>query len=473
MHFDRLRSLGKRLSLIHSVGMQLALGNVAMLAATILLISAVFYYGTVGVLNRSVDGKIDSISQRLVQSYGRRPLSDLLREITQELHDGIDSDSEIFLVTDASGRPLVGNLSHWPVASAPRGQLIDRDVIRNGKPSSARLIIRPLPTGGTLYVGRDLSEQRSIRALVLHALDAAAVVALVLVVLGAYLFRQQLEARIHEIGHTARAIEAGDLKSRIAISGDDEFAQLSIDINRMLDRMEQLMAGVRDVSNAIAHDLRTPLSRVRSVLEEALRRDGSAAGLASAARGAVESIDELILIFNKLLQIAEAESGMRTGSFAPVDLQRIAHDMSELYDAAAEERGVQLRVATNNSVWASGDRDLLSSAVASLIDNAIKYAGAGSTVRLSATDSALGRSIVVEDDGPGVPDNELSRLPERFYRVDRARALPGNGLGLAIVSAIATLHGGRLQLSNAAPGLRAAVMLPIPAMGAASVTAAA
>jgi len=150
--------------------------------------------------------------------------------------------------------------------------------------------------------------------------------------------------------------------------------------------------------------------------------------------------------------------------------------MSELYDAAAEERGVRLRLTTGGSVWASGDRDLLSSAVASLIDNAIKYGGSGSTVRLSTTSSALGRSIVVEDDGPGVPDAELSRLPERFYRVDRARALPGNGLGLAIVSAIAALHGGRLQLSNTSPGLRAAIMLPTPAVdaiGSPNVTAAA
>jgi signal transduction histidine kinase len=440
--------------------MQLALANVALLATTILVISTVFYYGTVGVLDRSVDGKINSISRRLQQSYGTRPLADLQAEITQELHDGIDSDSEIFLVTDASGKPLVGNLSAWPDAGTARGQLIDAEVIRNGKPSSARLLIRSLAGGRTLYVGRDLSEQRAIRLLVLHALDAAALVALVLVGLGAYLFRRQLQARIHEIGRTTRAIEAGDLKSRILISGDDEFAHLSIDINRMLDRIEQLMDGVRHVSNAIAHDLRTPLSRVRSVLEEALRRDVTAEGLSGAARAAIESIDELISIFNKLLQIAEAESGMRTAAFAPLDLQRIVLDMSELYDAAAEERGVRLRVTAGTPVWASGDRDLLSSAVASLIDNAIKYAGTGSTVRLCASDGAIGRSIVVEDDGPGVPDSELSRLPERFYRVDRSRALPGNGLGLAIVSAIASLHGGRLQLSNATPGLRAALILP-------------
>jgi signal transduction histidine kinase len=458
-------SMAAGLSLTRSVGMQLALGNGAMLAATILVITAVFYFGTVGVLDRSVDGKIEAISARLVSTYGSRPATQLVHEINQELNDGIDSDTEIFLLTSPSGQPLAGNLSRWPDASTQRGQLVNREVIRNGKPSSARLVIRALPGGGTLYVGRDLSEQRSIRSLVLHALDAAAAIALVLVALGAYLFRRQLEARIDRIGHTARAIEAGDLKSRIAISGDDEFARLAVDINRMLDRIEQLMSGVRDVSNAIAHDLRTPLSRVRGGLDEALRRDTGRTGLARAARTAIEGIDDLIQVFNKLLQIAEAESGMRTSAFAPVDLQRIVQDMSELYDAAAEERGVRLRLLTRGAVWASGDRDLLASAVASLIDNAIKYAGAGRHVELGAYQTALGPSIVVQDDGPGVPEGELSRLPERFYRMDRARNQPGNGLGLAIVAAIATLHSGRLQLANAAPGLRASIQLPLVPRG--------
>ncbi len=414
-----------------------------------------------------------SISARLLQSYGTRPAAELVREIDQELNDGIDSDSEIFLLTSPSGTPLAGNLSRWPDAVTPRRQLVNREVIRNGKVSSARLMIQPFPDGGTLYVGRDLSEQRAIRDLVLHALDATAVIALVLVALGAYLFRRQLEARIADIGRTARAIGAGDLQSRITISGDDEFARLSVDINRMLDRIEQLMDGVRHVSNAIAHDLRTPLSRVRSGLDEALRHDPTIPGLSAAARTAIESIDELILVFNKLLQIAEAESGVRTAAFSAVDLQCIVQDMSELYDAAAEESGVRLRVVTRSAVWACGDRDLLASAVASLIDNAIKYAGSGNQVDLGAYQTTGGASVVVEDDGPGVPEPELSRLPERFYRMDRARSQPGNGLGLAIVSAIASLHGGRLQLANATPGLRVSIELPLMQPAQESATAAA
>jgi signal transduction histidine kinase len=455
------RASRRSLSLTRSVGMRLALGNGAMLAATILVITAVFYFGTVGVLDRSVDGKIRSIAARLRSSYGTRAPAELVREIKQELNDGIDSDTEIFLLLSASGQPLAGNLTRWPDSATPRGQLLDRDVMRSGKASSARLIVESLPDGATLYVGRDLSEQRAIRGLVLNALDAAAAIAVVLVALSAYLFRRRLEMRINDIGHTARAIGAGDLQSRIAISGDDEFARLSIDINRMLDRIEQLMDGVRHVSNAIAHDLRTPLSRVRSGLDEALRHDPTAAGLSSAARAAIESIDELIQVFNKLLQIAEAESGMRAAAFAAVDLQQLVLDMSELYDAAAEESGVHLRVLTRTPVWAAGDRDLLASAVASIIDNAIKYAGSGSHVDLGAYQTPGGASVVVEDNGPGVPDAELPKLAERFYRMDRARNPPGNGLGLAIVAAIATLHGGRLQLTHATPGLRVAIELPL------------
>jgi signal transduction histidine kinase len=449
-----------RFSLGNSIATRLAAGNGALLVLLILVTSAVFYFGTVGVLDRAIDGKIVSISNRLVSAYGRRPVADLTREINLELADGIDSDTEIFLVTSASGERVVGNLTEWPT-HPPIGKLLKRDVIRNGRPSSARLLVEPLPSGGLLYIGRDLSEQRSIRDLVLRALQAAGAISLVLVVLGAWFFRHQIERRIGGIRRTASEIEAGNLDRRISISGDDEFARLAIDINRMLDRIEQLMNGVRHVSNAIAHDLRTPLARVRAALDDALKRETTAPALAEAARSAIEGIDDLIVLLNKLLQIAEAESGMRTGSFESVDVNRIVHDMVDLYDAAAEDAGVRLRSTRGSPVWAQGDHDLLASAVASLIDNAIKYAGRGASVEVQAEAESGGVAITVRDDGPGVPASELPHLTERFYRMDRARNQPGNGLGLSIVSAITALHGGVLQLSNAHPGLRASVRLRV------------
>jgi signal transduction histidine kinase len=447
-------------SLNDSIAARLALGNGALLLALILVISGIFYFGTVGVLDRSIDGKINSISTRLLEAYGSGPIDALAQEIKRELADGIDSDSEIFLVTSPSGQRIVGNLSTWPPPDAPLGVLLNRDVIRDGRLSSARLIARPLPGGGRLYVGRDLSEQRAIRDLVWHALEAVAAVSLVLAVVGAWLLRRQIERRISGIRRTTHEIEAGNLDRRILISGDDEFARLALDINRMLDRIEQLMNGVRHVSNAIAHDLRTPLSRLRARLDEALRREMTVTALTDAARTAIDGIDDLISVFNKLLQIAEAESGVRTESFARVDLSRVIRDMVELYDPAAEEAGVRLRVVDHTAMWTLGDRDLLATAVASLIDNAIKYAGSGARVELRTQSAAHGVSVVVQDDGPGVPAEELPRLTERFYRMDRARHQPGNGLGLAIVSAIAALHDGKLQLANAEPGLRVAIELP-------------
>ena len=294
-----------------SIAARLALGNGALLVALIVVISGVFYFGTVGVLARSTDGKIISIANRLRSQYGARPVAELVHEINQELTDGIDSDTEIFLVTSPRGERVVGNLTGWPPAPVPMGQLLNREVIRDGRPSSARLIVQPLPNGDLLYVGRDLSEQRAIRMLVVHALEAAIAVSLVLVVIGAWLSRRQIERRISGIRHTAREIESGNLDQRIPVSGDDEFARLGIDINRMLDRIEQLMNGVRHVSNAIAHDLRTPLGRVRARLDEALRRETTLPALSGAARTAIDGIDDLILLLNKLLQIAEAESGMR------------------------------------------------------------------------------------------------------------------------------------------------------------------
>jgi len=448
------------LNLTKSIATRLALGFAVLVAEAILVASGVFYFGTVGVMDRRIDGKIAAISNRLMDSFKNRPIEDLARQIELELHDGVDSDTEIFLLVSASGRRLVGNLTAVPAATRPLGQVVTDGVVREGKRTTGRLIVQQLPDGAFLYVGRDLSEQRSISDLVIKSLLAGAGASLLVLVIGALLFRHQIEKRIGEIRRTARRIEAGDLTQRIPVSSDDEFGRLSVDINRMLDRIGHLMDGVRHVSNAIAHDLRTPLGRIRSRLDDAVRREPTAASLSEAAGAAIEGIDELTLVFEKLLQIAEAESGVRAKSFEAVDLNGIAKDMVELYDATAEERRVSLKPSGGEAVLAEVDRNLVASAVASLIDNAIKYAGPGATVEVGAYAQPQSVAIVVRDNGPGIPADQRPRVTERFYRLDHSRNLPGNGLGLSIVSAIATLHGGALQLEDAAPGLLARIVLP-------------
>jgi signal transduction histidine kinase len=446
-----------------NVAFRLALGYGLLAIGSMSVLSAAFYVGTVGVLARSTDGKLNAIANRLLDRFaGSGGGEGLQQEVRRLLADGIEQDTEVYLLLAPDGRKLVGNISGWAIEAAPLDRLSDVEVTRNGRPSRSRLLPRRLSDGSILVVGRDMQDQREIEQLVWQALIGGGAAALLLAIGGAVLFRRQLERRVGAIRRTALEIEAGDLSRRIPISGvEDEFALLNRDINNMLDRIEHLMDGVRHVSNAIAHDLRTPLGRVRSRLEEALR-PGRSAGLTGTARFAIQQVDELIRMLDRLLQIAEAESGARRQSFARVPIASVISDVVELYDAAAEAEGITLAAEIEGAPVILGDRNLLASAVANLIDNALKYSGNGATVRVQAAVAGDTVSIIVRDNGPGIPVAERSRVVDRFYRLDQSRGLPGNGLGLSIVTAIAVLHRGRLDLEDAAPGLAARIVLPGP-----------
>lgn len=456
-----------------SVITRLLLGYTLVLAASCAALAAVFYIGTIGVLNRSIDRKIVSISTRLMAEFQAQGSARLAHSINQELSDGTDSDSEIFFAASGAGKRIAGNLASVPAIGSSFDQLATGDIVRAGGAHRTRLIAHRLADGGVLIVGRDLREQESIQTMVWKALATGGGAAIVLGIVGAWLFRSQINRRIAAIRLAAEAVEGGDLSRRIQIAGKDEFGLLNRDINRMLDRIEQLMDGIRHVSNAIAHDLRTPLGRIRGKLDDALRSastSGAAATsgavpahaadvLAAAAHGAIAEIDDLTQLFEKLLYIAEAESGMREQQFDAVDLSQIALDMVELYDATAEQCQITLTNVTPHPARAKGDRNLLASAVASLIDNAIKHTGPGTTIVVSTHSVNAVSTIEVRDDGPGIPLQELPRVTERFYRLDRSRHRPGNGLGLSIVAAIVTLHRGTLTLQDNA-GLVATISLP-------------
>ena len=443
------------------VAFRLALGCGVLALGSMAVVSAAFYFGTVGVLERNTDGYLISVGQRLVRHDRSRGGEALRQEIQRLLTDGIDQDTEVYLLVEPNGREIVGNITGWTLAAAPLDRLTDLTVIRYGRPSLSRLLPRRLSDGSILVVGRDMQDRREIEQLVWRALLAGGAAALLLAIGGAFLFRRQLEHRIGAIRRIALEIEAGDLGRRIPVSAaDDEFARLNRDINHMLDRIEHLMDGVRHVSNAIAHDLRTPLARIRSRLEETLCLNEGMTGLVETSRFAIQQIDELIRMLDTLLQIAEAESGARRLSFTRIPLASVVSDVVELYDAAAEAEGITLVTATEGRATTLGDRQLLASAVANLVDNALKYAGSGATVHVRTTHQRETVSIIVRDDGPGIPLAERSRVLDRFYRLDRSRGLPGNGLGLSIVAAVASLHWGKLYLEDADPGLLARVVLP-------------
>jgi signal transduction histidine kinase len=446
--------------LLGSVAFRLALGYGVLVVATMAVISAALYFGTVVVIDRGVDAKLSKLSEQLIDRFETGDLQPLQRRIQQLLTDGIDQETEVYALLDADGRNVVGNVSALDPGT-PLDRLTVQRIVRDGRPSTSRLLPHRLSNGDVLVVGRDLQDVREMEQLVVRALLVGGVVALLLAVGGAALVRRQLEHRMAAIRHTALEIEAGDLSRRIPVpDADDEFTRLNRDINHMLDRIQRLMEGVRDVSNAIAHDLRTPLGRIRSRLDEVLRPGATMEQLREAAGTSIHGIDELIEIFDKLLQIAEAESATRRQCFQPVPLKDIITDVVDLYDATAEANGVALVVDVVGEPTMLGDKDLLASATANLVDNALKYGGSARTVRVGAREDRETVSILVQDEGPGIAPDERAKVVTRFYRLDRSRSLPGNGLGLAIVTAISHLHGGRLSLEDAAPGLIARIVLP-------------
>src|ERR1700730_10677385 len=354
-----------------TVAFRLALGYGVLAIGSMSVIAAAFYFGTVGVLARSTDAKLISISKRMARHSEHRGGEAVRQEVQQLLVDGIEQDTEVYLLVAPDGRLVAGNIYGWTKKAATLGSLTDLAVVPNGRPSLSRLLPQLLPDGSILIVGRDMQDQREIERHVWQALLAGGAVALLLAIGGALLFRRQLEHRVSAIRRTAREIEAGDLSRRIPISGaEDEFARLNRDINRMLDRIEHLMDGVRHVSNAIAHDLRTPLGRIRSRLDEVLRTGNSIRQFAGTTRFAIQQIDELIRMLDRLLQIAEAESGAHRQSFAPVPLAAVVSHVVELYDAIAEAEGIALVSEIAGLPVTLGDKNLLTSAHANLTDNA-------------------------------------------------------------------------------------------------------
>jgi signal transduction histidine kinase len=448
-----------RWTLFESVGLRLALNYGLMAIVTMLVLIAVFYVQTVGVLKQGNARQVNLAAQRMGHHFERGGRPAVAEAMHQLLADGADSDTELYLLLDEHGQVLAGNLTGIPDVPADSLRTVERTVVRNGRSSLGLLLARHLPDGATLIAGRDMSDQRRIESMVQRASFAAIGIAFLLVIGGTGWFRAHLESRIEAVRRSTNRVGAGDLTWRIPPTGEeDEFARLDRDINKMLDRIERLMEGVKHVSNAIAHEMRTPMARILAGLRTAARPGSSADQVREANRIAIREIEALTQVFDKLLQIAEAESGTRRQEFRPTDTDEIMRDVIDLFSAVAEEQGASLLDGTEHDLTVLGDRDLLAGAVANLLDNALKYSSPEARIHVGAAREGDCVVLTVKDNGPGVPERDFDRLGTRFYRLDRS--LPGFGLGLTSVRAIVQLHGGSLAFKDAAPGLSVQIRLP-------------
>ncbi|MEM5473412.1 HAMP domain-containing sensor histidine kinase [Hoeflea sp. AS60] len=326
-----------------------------------------------------------------------------------------------------------------------------------------------LPNGMRLMVGRDLGEREQVRGLVRQAL----VMALAIMFVGAlgiwfFVGRRALK-RIDHMSEASKKILAGDLSQRLPVNGSgDEFDRLSLSLNTMLGRIERLNEGLRQVSDNIAHDLKTPLTRLRNRAEAALSDDSGPAAQHEALEQMIADSDQLIRTFNALLMISRVEAGSSTAQMSEVDLSGLVQDATELYEPVAEEGGVKLTAQIAPGLKTLGNRELLAQALSNLIDNAIKYVGDAPVPEITITLSRSGEGVrlAVTDNGPGVPANRREDVVQRFVRLDESRSKPGTGLGLSLVQAVAALHGGQLLLDDAQsgstdnPGLAAIMALP-------------
>ena len=376
--------------------------------------------------------------------------------------------STLYLLTNSAGEPLAGNISQLPPGVLDHVGFVDTTYeATDASTASRRALARifALPGGFHLLVGHDLGDRARIGAVMVRALATSLIFLAGLAALGALFVARRVLRRIDAMNSSARAIMAGDLSQRLPVSGSgDELDRLALGLNAMLARIADLMAGLREVSDNIAHDLRTPLTRLRNYVEEALRQDGDPSAYRAALERTIEESDGLIRIFDALLMIARAEAGADRAGMSAFDVGGVVTGVTELYEPVAEEKGFEMTVAVSPGLTMTGNRELIGQAIANLIDNALKYGAAdlGRGGRVDIVARREGSQILIEvaDHGSGISNADRQRVFDRFVRLEGARSRPGSGLGLSLAAAVARLHGGTVRLEDNAPGLKVVVTLP-------------
>ena len=429
---------------------------------------ALIYWQTVVYATHQTDETIDAEITGLAEQYRQRGLAGLVAVINERSNPERGS-SMLYLLTDQRQHPLAGNLSRWPDLEVEKdGWMrfrLNADGQRDG-PHIAQATSFVLAGGVQLLVGRDLAENVAFRNRIVAALASSGALMVVLGLIGGIVLSRRALARIETINRTSDRIMAGEFGRRVPLKGSgDEFDRLAQNLNAMLDQIERLMAGMRQVTDNIAHDLRSPLGRLRSRIEVALLEPPSTERYRDVLQQTIAEADHLLATFTALLDIAEAEAGSPRGRMAPLDLGAFARDLADIYEPVAEENGLRLTVETGpGPIEVRGDRHMLSRAVANLVENAVKYTPSGGAVAIRVdTDGAMAR-LAVADNGPGIPAAERERVFDRFYRLEASRTTEGNGLGLSLARAVVRLHGGTIALDDNKPGLKAVVTLPLAPM---------
>jgi signal transduction histidine kinase len=467
--------------LIRTTAFRLTLAYLFLFALFAASLLGYFAWNTRRLITEQITTTVNAETGEISDIFGRRGLRGLVLTIENR---ALRPGANLYLVTTPTGQAIAGNVgSLAPGVMATTGwsetayrRLDEQDTADH----RALVRVTELTSGFRLLIGRDLEERRRLFGIVAKAAQWSLLVVVVLGLGGGVFVARRVLRRIDAMTGTTRRIMAGDLSGRLPVGrSGDELDRLAENLNAMLERIEALMMGLKEVSDNIAHDLKTPLTRLRNRAEEALARSGSEAEYRNALERTIEESDGLIRTFNALLMIARAESGQARGNMDDFDAAEVARGIHELYEPLAEDDGMTLRVKAVSAPL-HGNRELISQALANLVENAIKYGKPVAAAQPLGADAvaAASREILVEarrdgasvllsvtDHGPGIPEADRKHAVERFVRLEASRTQPGSGLGLSLASAVATLHGGELRLADAHPGLAATLAIPARAGG--------
>jgi signal transduction histidine kinase len=436
--------------LIRTSSFRLTTLYAVLFVVSVTILFGVVYLSAVDTMMRQIDHTVADELAEVRASAAPSDLAAMQKAVTEFARR---SPGLYYLLQDDSGAILAGNMPH--VAPVPGRQTLPRTVqsLVARRHAAVRGVGVTIP-GGFLFVGASDHELREMKEAIIRAFLLSLAVTVPLALAGGVAMSLGVLRRVETIGRASRDIMAGDLTRRIPVRGaEDEFDHLAGGLNAMLDRIQSLMAGLQQVSSDIAHDLRTPLTRVRQRLELARQREATVGGLHQALDGSIEDVDAILRTFGALLRIAQVEAGTRRSGFVDLDLAPLLEGLVETYQPVAEEREQTLTAAVAEPLMVQGDRELIVQMFANLIENAIRHTPPGT--RIAVTGGRTG--VAVEDSGPGIPPALREHVLARFARLEASRTTPGDGLGLSMVSAIAQLHGASLMLQDAGPGLRVVV----------------
>lgn len=437
-----LRSAAFRLTLIYAV---------LFVVSAVVLFATVFVIATAA-LQSDMQAVLRSEALQLADIRSRYGLLALAEQVTRRMNFRTHGPI-YYLVQAPTQQVVVGNLPGMPPVEGVVDFVRDTDQAVDARAKLTGYGLT-LADGTFILVAQDASRLIDMQHAIVRAFIWAGGLTLLLAIGTGVLVGGRFVRRIDTIGRTSRAIMEGDLSARIPVRGtSDEIDQLVLGLNAMLDRIQQLLDGLRQVSSDIAHDLRTPLGRLRQRLEDAREHATTTAEYQAATEAALAEADSLLEIFSALLRIAQIEAGAQKSAFTTVDLSALLRSIAEAYGPSAEDSQHTLETDVADGVTITGDRQLLAQLFSNLVENALAHTPAGSTVRLALRTTPAGFEGEVADNGPGIPQAERDKVFDRFYRLDRSRTTKGSGLGLALVKAIASLHGLSLRLEDRKPGL--------------------